>query len=116
MSSKSKVKGYRVEKKLELMHNTEGVPAERVPLSGMLGGKYKGDLCIPSIEHCEFRCESKSRAGGKGFIMLDKWLSDNDILFVKRNNSTPLAVMPWEVYLKIMKSYYKKDNDGSPPV
>ena len=106
MSSKSKIRGYQVEVWLRDKHLESGIPCERVPLSGLMGGKYSGDLCIPNIEHREFVCESKARKNGTGFAVLEKWMEGKDILFVKRNNKDPLVVLPFQLYLKIMRKYY----------
>ena len=106
MSSKSKKRGYAVEKWLEKMHNDNGILCERVPLSGSIGGKYSGDLCIPSVANAEFRAESKARKGGAGFQTLERWMGSNDILFLKRNHQAPLVVLNMELYLKLMGAYY----------
>jgi len=37
--------------------------------------------------------EVKSRAKGQGLRLLEKWLSGNDVLFIKRDRQAPLVVM-----------------------
>lgn len=109
MSSKAKQRGYQVEIWLRDKHLENGIPCERVPLSGLMGGKYTGDLCIPNIENKEFVCESKARRNGEGFAVLEGWMEGKDILFVKRNNRDPLVVLPFKIYLAIMRKYYGAD-------
>ena len=46
--------------------------------------------------------EVKARAGGDGFKTLERWLGDNDLLFLRRDRSTPLVVMPWSLYQDLM--------------
>ena len=106
MSHPNKKRGYQVEKWLEEKHNDFGIPCERVPLSGSIGGKYSGDLCIPSVANSVFRCESKARKGGTGFQTIERWMGDNDVLFLKRNHQAPLVVVSMELYLKMMRALY----------
>lgn len=113
MSSKSKRRGYAVEKLLERKHRDAGIPCERVPLSGSIGGAYAGDLAIPSVSGREFTIESKARKTGTGFKVLEGWMEDKDILMIKRNNQEPMVVMSWEIYEKLMKRYYES---GTAPV
>jgi len=52
MASKSKLKGTYHEKKIETWINTiQGFEAERQPLSGSLGGKYRGDIKANFLGH-----------------------------------------------------------------
>ena len=45
-NSKSKNKGRRGEKELADKLTNNGITAERVPLSGLAGGDYNGDILI----------------------------------------------------------------------
>lgn len=107
--SKAKAKGTATENYIRDKHIEAGVNAERVPGSGMFGGKYTGDICIPSVEHCVFRCESKARKGGAGFKTLEKWMGTDHIMFLKRNYQMPLVVLTWDTYLTLMKAYWLND-------
>lgn len=107
MSCKAKRKGYAAEIWLRDQHLGQGIPCERVPLSGLMGGKYDGDLAIPDVENAEFRAESKARKSGAGFKVLEKWMQDKQIMFLKRNHQNPLVVMDFATYLKLMKRYYE---------
>jgi hypothetical protein len=108
MSHPNKKRGYNVEIWLRDKHLEHGIPCERVPLSGSMGGKYSGDLCIPSVEHPKYICESKARKNGEGFTTIEKWMENKDLLFIKRNRKDPMVVMSFEVYLELIKAYYGK--------
>ena len=107
MSSPSKIKGTRVENLIVSLHNEAGVDAERVPLSGSLGGKYSGDLVIGGIDSPIFRGEVKARKTGNGFSTLEGWLEGNDILYLKRDRRQPFVAMTWDVYEELIKVYVK---------
>jgi len=77
-----------------------GVDAERVPLSGAAGGSYTGDVIILGT----FRSEVKARKSGSGFVTLEKWMGDNDLLFLRRDNALPMVCMTWEVYSRLIKN------------
>jgi len=54
--------------------------------------------------------EVKARAGGEGFRTLERWLSDKDLLFLRRDYAEPLVLMPWAVYEKLMKNQFPAFN------
>ena len=97
--AKHRRKGDRVERELVADHLALGVLAERVPLSGAQGGSYTGDIIVGG-----FRCEVKARKDGAGFTTLEKWLGDNDVLFLKRNNADPMIVLPWATWAKLLSN------------
>ena len=105
MSAKAKIRGYNHEISVRDKHIVAGIPCERVPLSGSMGGKYAGDLCVPSVERREFILECKARRNGSGFKMIEDWIEGKDILFMRRNNQEDLVVMPLSVYTKLMYAY-----------
>jgi hypothetical protein len=106
MSSKSKRRGYAVEVQIRDKHISAGIPCERVPLSGSMGGKYAGDLAIPSVDSREFILECKARRNGSGFKVLEEWKKGKDILLIKRNNQDPMVVLDFDLYIKLMQVYY----------
>ena len=95
---KSYAKGARVEREMVKKFQDAGIEAERVPLSGAAGGSYKGDLVIKG----QYRAEVKARKGGAGFAMIDRWLSDMDVLIVKRDRQEPMVVMPFDAYAELI--------------
>lgn len=98
MTSKSRRKGDRIERELVDLHRALGIPAERVPLSGSAGGSFTGDLRIDGIGTAEV----KARAGGEGFVTLERWLADHDALFLRRDRAKPLVVLPWATYARLL--------------
>lgn len=98
MSRHSRDKGARIEREIVNLHRSAGISAERVPLSGAAGGQFIGDLVIDGLG----RAEVKARAGGAGFALLERWLSDHDGLFLRRDRAKPLVVLPWRTYLELM--------------
>ena len=97
---KSREKGDRYERKLVEMHRELGIAAERVPLSGSLGGSFVGDVRIgPLCVECDpVTAEVKARQNGSGFRQLRKWLGKHGFLFLFQDRELPLVVMPWEMY------------------
>tara|TARA_R100000008_G_scaffold32829_1_gene18422 strand:- start:3463 stop:3795 length:333 start_codon:yes stop_codon:yes gene_type:complete len=92
-------KGSRVEREIVAMHQAIGVDAERVPLSGGAGGSYTGDVIVDK----KYRAEVKARKEGVGFVLLNKWLKDNDMLILKQDRTQPLVVLPWTTYSELME-------------
>jgi len=105
MSSSAKIKGSRVEREIRDAHLKVGIPAKKMPLSGALGGEYAGDLLIAG----SLRAEVKARKSGQGFAMIQKWLGDNDFLFIRENNDTPKVVMPFTIYITMLHSWCKEN-------
>jgi len=58
------------------------------------------------------RCEAKARRSGSGFATLEKWLSDDHALFLKRNRQDPLILLPWHVWSKLLQ-IIKIGNQGA---
>lgn len=93
MGVKSKRKGYRLERgTVKLLHSIGLEDAIRVPLSGA-SPQWKGDIEVAGL-----RCEVKGRASGDGFKVLERWLGDNDVLFLRRDRQLPLVLMPWKTW------------------
>jgi Holliday junction resolvase len=99
MASSSKRKGSRIEREIVELHKAAGIDAERIPLSGAAGGSFTGDVRIDGIGVAEV----KARANGKGFATLERWLGDHAALFLRRDRSTPLVLLPWGTYLKLIQ-------------
>jgi len=99
MAKFSRDKGNRGERDIVARHLALGVHAERVPLSGACGGSFRGDVEIENVGRCEVKC----RAGGAGFRVIEGWLGDNAALFLKRDRKTPLVLLPWETWERLLK-------------
>jgi hypothetical protein len=98
-------KGNAIEREIVDRHKALGIHAERYPLSGASRFRGKGhdlDVYIWGRDEAPAVAEVKARRDGGGFAMLERWLSDYDILFLRRNNSDPLVVAPWRVWAQLL--------------
>ena len=112
MGKASRDKGLRRERAIVQLHTASGLRAERVPLSGAV--RYRGngadvDLYVRAAD--PLKAEVKARAGGTGFKTLDRWLGDNDALFLVRDRATPLVVLPLPVWLEVAGRSARLDAD-----
>ena len=98
----SKTKGTRVERELVKKLEKDGIPAWRVPMSGAIGGSLNSDIKIGPDR--EWDCEVKARKGGGGFVQIERWLGNNQCLFLKRDFQDPLVVVEWDVFVDLFKS------------
>ena len=85
-----------MENELVHAHREIGVEARRVPLSGAAVG-YKGDIKV-ILRDREITGEVKARATGSGFVTLERWLGDNDALFLRRDRAPAMVLLPWETW------------------
>jgi hypothetical protein len=104
MGKPSRDKGARRERQLVLLHTEAGIHAERVPLSG--AARYRGngadiDIYARGRDAAPIVAEVKARGGGEGFRTLERWLGENDALFLWRDRAAPLVVVPMAVWLEL---------------
>jgi hypothetical protein len=98
-------KGDRVELELVHRHIDLGIHAERYPLSGASRFRDSGhdiDVYVFGREEAPLVAESKARKGGGGFVQIERWLGEFDLLFLRRNNADPMIVMPWRVWAALL--------------
>ena len=96
----------RRERQLVALHVDLGVHCERVPLSG--ASRYRGngadiDIYPFGEDAGALVCEVKARASGQGFRTLERWLGENDCLFLVRDRADPLVVVPWATWKRLVK-------------
>ena len=103
-----RAKGMRSERQIVAMHIRAGVPASKVPLSGSVGGEFSGDVRV-GVGDKQLLAEVKARSKGQQFVMINKWLANNDLLFCKADHRDPIVVMPQKTYLKLIKAYLDCD-------
>ena len=106
MGRASRDKGQRGEGQVVALHTDMGVKAERVPLSG--ASHYRGngadvDVYALGPDAAPMVSEVKVRASGEGFTTLERWLSENDMLFLIRDRAEPLVVLPSRSWRRILK-------------
>jgi Holliday junction resolvase len=105
VSRASPEKGARIEREIVARHAEIGVKAERVPLSG--AAHYRGtghdvDVYPWGPDSPPIVAEVKARGNGEGFAILERWLSDYDALFLRRDRREPLVVLPWRVWARLL--------------
>jgi Holliday junction resolvase len=95
---RSRDKGMRTERALVRLPQAVGFAAERVPLSGSVGGRFVGDVTVPllGIDRC---VGVKCRANG--FREIYSWLADRDLLVVRADRLEPLVVVPLRLAIEI---------------
>ena len=106
MGKSSRDKGQRRERQIVALHVDLGVHAERVPLSGAAayqGGGHDVDVYPWGPEGPPLCGEVKARRNGEGFKTLEKWLGENDALFLWRNRQDPMVVLPWRVWRRLLR-------------
>jgi Holliday junction resolvase len=106
MAKASRDKGARRERQIVDLHVSIGVKAERVPLSGQT--KFRNteksdvDVYARGNDAAPFVTEVKARASGEGFVTLERWLGENDALFLVRDRAKPLVVLPWDRWAELV--------------
>jgi len=105
VSRASRDKGARIEREIVARHVEIGVKAERVPLSG--SAHYRGNGCDIDVyafgpDSAPLVGEVKARGSGEGFALLERWLGDADMLFLRRDRAEPLVVVPWRVWARLL--------------
>jgi hypothetical protein len=101
----SRQKGNRIERELVDLHRALGIHAERYPLSGasrFRGSGHDIDIYAFGKDEAPLVAEVKARKNGGGFVQLEKWLGEFDALFLRRNNATPLVVVPWLIWVHLI--------------
>lgn len=109
MSKSQRDKGNRIEREIVELHRNLGVHAERVPLSGAShyrDGGHDVDIYPFGKDEAPLVCEVKGRASGSGFTLLERWLSDYDLLFLRRDRQDPLVVVPWRVWAELLDAVH----------
>lgn len=112
--SSAKRKGTARERQAATRLTESGVPSRRVVMSGAAArfdARLKADVDVGVYpvsggEGVALKAEVKQRKNGGGFVVLERWLSDNDMLILWRNRADPLVVLPWDVAVRLLKPYY----------
>ena len=98
-------KGDRIEREIVALHQALGIHAERYPLSGasrFRGSGHDIDLYLFGRDAAPAVAEVKARKDGAGFAVLEGWLGEYDALFLRRDNTDPLVVLPWRTWLRLI--------------
>jgi hypothetical protein len=98
-------KGNRAEREIVELHRALGVHAERYPLSGasrFRGAGHDIDIYLYGRDEAPAVAEVKSRKSGAGFMTLERWLGEYDLLVLRRNHAEPMIVLPWRVWAALL--------------
>jgi Holliday junction resolvase len=101
----SRDKGNRIEVELVHRHKDIGVHCERYPASGaphFRNSSHDVDIYALGRDEAPLVAEVKGRKSGEGFVQLERWLSDFDALFLRRNNAEPMVVLPWRTWAQLL--------------
>lgn len=102
MSGKrSRDKGYRTERNINLALQEAGFACERVPNSGSSHGRFGGDLSLPVLG-VDCRVEVKCRADG--FKVVRDAIKDVPFAVLKADNEEPLWVMRQSKFIELVKA------------
>jgi Holliday junction resolvase len=99
-------KGDVCEREIVDRHKEIGVFAERYPASGATrfrGSGHDLDIYAHGREAAPLVAEVKARRNGKGFVQLETWLGEYDALFLRRNNTDPMVLLPWRVWADLLE-------------
>ena len=102
---RSRAKGDRTEREIVSRHAAIGVKAERYPLSGsshFRGSGHDIDIYAFGTDDPPLVAEVKSRRSGAGFVTVEKWLGEYDCLFLRRNSTDPMVLLPWRVWTALL--------------
>jgi hypothetical protein len=92
-------KGDRVEREVLALLKEAGLEARRVPLSGSAPG-YPGDLEVevPGLGKVVVEVKARKR------VALEAWLEGRGLLVLKPDRRPPLAVMPLQALLALIRA------------
>ena len=113
MVSKSKAKGSYHERWFLKLWNNLGIKQKKQPLSGRLGGEYRGDIIL-SPKNKNYIAEVKYRTTDK-FPSPFKVLDKRDIAFYKRKTGEPqvVVIMSAKIFEEIIRDTQNETNDTS---
>ncbi len=92
-------KGNRVEREVLALMREAGLEARKVPLSGS-APDYPGDLevVVPGLGRVLVEVKARKRVG------LEAWLEGRGLLVLKPDRRQPLAVLPLQALLALIKA------------
>jgi hypothetical protein len=91
---------FRSEARPQRRKRTRRWPGE--PLLSDLGNGCDIDVHVFGPASAPLVGEVKARGNGEGFALLERWLGDADMLFLRRDRAEPLVVVPWRVWARLL--------------
>jgi len=110
MVSKSKAKGSYHERWFLKLFNSLGIKTKKQPLSGSLGGEYRGDLTIQIAEELLI-VEVKYRDSSQ-FPNVFNLLEDKDVAVCKRKKGSPryCVIIKDEIWERVFSYLIRHEN------
>ena len=111
----SRDKGNRVEREIVKWLSDAGIPSKRQVGSGAhsrFDPRLENDIRVglrpdPHAKSL-FIAEAKGRKPSQvRWRTIEKWLGDNDLLFLREDRKAPLVVCSGEVALRLLQTYYR---------
>lgn len=106
MGKFSRDKGARVERNIVHQLTGAGIIAERVPLSGSMGGSFTKDI---SVEVIGKRRAFEVKARAEGFKEIYKWLKGAAGLFLKADRQSTLVVLRFDDWAELVNKAQEAD-------
>jgi Holliday junction resolvase len=103
---KHRQKGDRIEREIVARHRSIGIHSERYPLSGasrFRGSGHDVDIYLFGANEAPIKAEVKSRKGGAGFVTLENWIGGYDALFLRKDRTDPMVLIPWRVWAQLVE-------------
>jgi hypothetical protein len=79
--------------------------AGRLPRVRFLTGAGRdnpSDIYAFGREAAPLVAECKARGNGGGFVQLERWLGEYDLLVLKRAYADPLVLLPWRIWARLL--------------
>ena len=95
----NRTKGARVEREIVAMLQEAGIPASKSSRSGY----SVHDIDVTD----EFLAEVKARGDAEGFKLVQRWIGEKDMLFLKSNYKKPVVVLDFDLFTKLMAAYLR---------
>jgi Holliday junction resolvase len=99
-------KGDRIEREIVERHGVMGIHAERYPLSGasrFRGSGHDVDIYLFGAGEAPIKAEVKGRKNGAGFVTLENWIGEYDALFLRKDRTDPMVLIPWRVWALLVE-------------
>ena len=78
----------------------------RISLSGasrFRGSGHDLDIYLFGADKAPIKAEVKGRKNGAGFTTLENWIGKYDALFLRKDRTDPMVVIPWRVWVQLVE-------------
>jgi len=101
MPNRSKEKGSRFEREVRATLEANGIPTEKVPLSGAVkGGSFEGDLEVRITGViCKIECKRRKR----GFATMYGYMGTNYAVVTRDDRTPPMITLRLSDFMELVK-------------